>query len=517
MFFAAAPARPSPCHGQLRSGVQVPSQVHENGRVDFARCTLLPFLVASSFAARAIHRVAFTGAVGRAVMFASPRTELLVDGDSFSIGDIKRAIYLLKQQGRQVQTKVFTWPRRTDNKKWAQFLKEPNISFQPVPRSAGRSHEPTDQAIISAMSQVSSRRDVGCIALLTSDGDFISTMIDLRSAGANFLVVVPRFKESTVARYASQGFQVLILEPAGKSTDPRVRAILHSDGTGSVQLADPYKSFENVQGSRAVRSFLADLGYACQERVSHIRDFLTPACAKFWFANDLGSLTVFPSQPATLAVQDVMTQHAKAGCWAQYLEDFAFVLPCSTRHRHGLEKYGNSIARGVYAGSGPFILKDSSQTTSLVLRRLGYLDDGLNADESEAVLSFINATKNKVQLRKMQLLPKPSDNINQAKGKLRAAFLSHACKGLWHIPGDRTKDVTVILRKAGILSKPGGQYSRNELLDAMRLYARKKGLRPMQTFNGNARSILRVDRADPSQRDEIRFGRFNTEPPCNCG
>ena len=102
----------------------------------------------------------------------------------------------------------------------------------------------------------------------------------------------------------------------------QVRAVLDTTGGGYVYLADPYAAFENSSVALNVSQFLEDLGYRKQgDR------FLLQASAKFWFANCLGSLTVFPLQLATLSVHEMMQAHEH---YERYSGDLAFLLPVSS-------------------------------------------------------------------------------------------------------------------------------------------------------------------------------------------
>ena len=499
-------------HGQRgpRAQTRVVTPAGAHGR-EFAQFELLPVLIAGSLAVRAMRqRIGCRRDRGRrVVMAASPRmqTKLLVDADSHGIELLRDANSLLKRNSQEVHTTVFAPPGRTDNKRWAEFLQEPGISFQPVSRSRRHSREPNDEAIVKAMYQLSRRSDIDCIALLTHDAGYIDTLTQLSAVtgSASFVVLLPEDKVSLISRYQDKGIEVLKLKTINKDTHSRVRATLHGDGTGSVQLTDPYEGVESLQVSEAVRSFLADLGYARSGVTG--TDYLAPACAKFWYVNELGSLTVFPRQLSTLAVQEVMAQSTSDG-WARYRGEMAFFLPMSSLSKitkTGRQTYGNKTARGIFRGGGPFLLQDSGQLLSLALERLHYLDNDLNADEAEAILCFVNAGANTTLLRKMDLLPHLSDNGNNVKQKLRAAFLSHTHSGMWITLRKQENMIVDILMKAGFLSKSDRNLSRHQLFDVMKLYSEWKQLPPMKTFNGRAFRILRANERNPNKRTVIEI------------
>ena len=60
--------------------------------------------------------------------------ELLVDADQHGIDEIKEAIESLQKQGEVVNTRVFAAPGRSQNKKWARFLRKPRMRFERATR-----------------------------------------------------------------------------------------------------------------------------------------------------------------------------------------------------------------------------------------------------------------------------------------------------------------------------------------------------------------------------------------------
>ena len=313
------------------------------------------------------------------------------------------------------------------------------------------------------------------------------------------MVLIPERTYEVRRRYNATNITVLTLRGARESVGPRVRAVLDTAGGGYVHLADPYESFDNASVATSVKQFLEDLGYMKQgDR------YLLQASAKFWFENRLGSLTVFPSQLATLSVHEMMQARDHYEC---YSRDLAFLLPISapgSRSEKCLETYGPRLARQVFHGGGPLILKDTPELSAQVLRRLGYLDDDLNDDLTEALFCFVNASFNKKALRKVGLLPLPGARSLNVCNQLRAAFLSHECSGQWqHIKKeeDSMRPILRVLRKAKVLSR--SKYDKSEVLRAMNVYQKRSGLPRMQTFNGLAFRILRSMETNPNKRQVI--------------
>lgn len=430
-------------------------------------------------------------------------TELLVDADSHSIDLIRQAISLLNERDSQVQTTLFAPPRRVENERWNEFVKEPGVVFSPVHRSVEHSAEPNDEAIEMTMRAFAAKEDVRCIALLTSDNGFADLVEELQTSGVSTVVLIPDGKYGVLRRYSATNTTVLPLHVTRENL-PRVRAVLDTTGGGYVHLADPYAAFDNDSVAASVRQFLQDFGY---RREGDQGGYLLQASAKFWFANRLGSLTVFPFQLATASVHEMMQAREHYEC---YSGDLAFLLPVSStgkRTKGCGQTYGSRRARQIFRGGGPFILQDTPELSAQVLRRLGYLDDELNDDLTEALFCFLNTSANKTQLRQLGFLPSSGARSFNVCSQLRAAFLSHGCRGFWqHIKNDGDDEDSImpilrVLRKVKILG--ANKYDKSEVFQAMNLYQERCGLPRMQTFNGLSYRILRSVQTNPTKRDVI--------------
>lgn len=424
-------------------------------------------------------------------------TKLLVDADIHSRGQIRQAINLLEAEGRKVETTIFGAPGKVENKKWKALMRDPCIKFEPVPRGSDGLSEPNDEAIQRAL-RAFSTRDVACVALLTSDKGFVDPIRELQTSGTSSMVLVPENKYGVVRAFDDANIKILKLG-AAELTGPRVRAVLDHNGDGSVHLAEPYKAFDNTANAVRVMAFLKDLGFRGDDH------YLPPAAAKFWFANRLGSLTVFPAQLATISVHEVMQVQSHA--YDYYSEDLAFVLPVSSLGRNTnacRQEYGSTLARRIFKGGGPFILQDSPDLTAQTLRRLGYLDDDLNDDLGEALFCFVNAATNKQTLRRLGFLPSSGARSSEVCEKLRAAFLSHDSNGQWQFIRKDEASMSYVLRllqKDKVLANV--EYSRSEVFVAMKMYAELYKLPEMQTFNGLAVRIRQSMERGPYTRNRI--------------
>lgn len=432
---------------------------------------------------------------------ASQRTELLVDADIHSIEQIRQGMNLLKDEGQQVHMTLFAPPGRVENKQWREFMTQPDITFEPVQRSHNVRSEPNDEAIGRAMRRLSARDDVACIGLLTADNGFIDIMVELESSGIRTVALVPATRFEVLRSYGRAKIRVLRLN-ASYNTNSRVRAVLNRKGHGSVHLADPYEAYENTAKAESVMAFLQDLGFWNDGQ------YLIQAVAKFWFANGLGSLSVFPAQLATVSAYDVM--QAKKNGHAHYDKGLAYFLPVSavgSKSKDCFETYGSRLARQIFRGGGPFMLQDSPDLTRQVLRRLGYLDDDLNDDLPDALFCFLNASWNKFNLRQLGMLPGSGSHWRDVDQKLHAAFLSNESKGNWQVMRKEAAMSTLLpfLRKAKVLGK--NERGPAQVFQAARVHADQHGLPPMRTFNGLALRILLNANSNPTKRKVIEVGR----------
>ena len=387
-----------------------------------------------------------------------------------------------------VRTAVYAAPGRERNNQWCAFMQTPDVNFCPVPRCGG---EANDAALIAKIRELASGPQKKQIALMVQDNGFLPMIQDI-SPRADLVVLVPSRKFNVLRRFEKAGVRVRSLDPI-RDTSPRIRALLHADGTGSVQFADPYISYDSSAQAELVRGFVGDLAYDAGGYLIH-------ATSKFWFQNGLGPITVFPHQCATQAVHEVMESRGH-GRWKRCQSSLAFVIPktspgSSTSMQ--VHRYGSVLARRIFRGGGPFMLPDAPVLTSHVLRRLGYLDDDLNSDLAEAMIVFINMSDNKHCLRKLGMLPSSNDTPPEVEDRLRAAFLSHQSAGLWQgAPMDGR--VRQVLEQRGLLES-ASKASKAQVLKAMRSFASSAKLPPARTYNGHVWQIQSHLTSDNSLR-----------------
>ena len=362
---------------------------------------------------------------------AQRRAELLVDADSQSVELVRAAMERLQEEGLAVRTSIFAAPDLSKNKKWNALFSEPGVDFHGVARNASAIGEANDIAIRSKCKELMRSKHSERLALLAADLDFLGTLQRLARCGIQVMLFVLSNNYALIHKYRAAGIPVVELASPNERVS-RVRATVHPNGSGQVALADPYYLQDCLEEVELCHAFLQDLGYV--QAGSH--EYLIHAACKFWRRNRLGQLTVFPQQCAIKEVCRVASEHGYRK-WLKFAEDSALLIPIYSRSRltkKQLSTYGSGLARQVFRGGGPFMLKDSKGIVHVALRKLGYLDDELSADLAEAMLAFVNAPENHYALRKkLDLLPVIDDTAMDTEEKLRQAFMSHLSAGRWRI------------------------------------------------------------------------------------
>ena len=415
------------------------------------------------------------------------RANLLVDGDRPGIVVIREAIQQLQAEGWVVNTTVYAPWRRKKHPEWQQLFSEPGVRFKGISRSD--KSEDVDRAIILDLLRLAKLPQNIHLALLTGDGDFVKTVRTVVSRGREMVLYVPPGAAELVPRYESAGARVFsLLGEREAEYGPKVRAILHARGNGAVETAEAwtYRAWDAGEVDE-LYDFLSPLGY-CDDR-----RYLMHPIAKFFYAHRLGDVTVFPAQcGCTEAVQFLRKASATAP-WAPYRNNLALILPRSSapapwEERRNYEEYGGARAQRIFEGGGPFMLEDSPEMVTQALTLMGYLDYQMNSDMGEALMTFLNMSSNKNNLRKLlNALPKPDDSMDSVLEKLRRAFLSHASPGEWELAPD-DESVRQELFKKELLKSPNEP--RHRVLAAMKNYARWFRLPEMRSYNGYVMRIL---------------------------
>ncbi|CAE7216472.1 unnamed protein product [Symbiodinium microadriaticum] len=414
--------------------------------------------------------------------------ELLVDGATRQVSICRQAIHQLQKEGRQVFTSVFAEPERQNNKQWSDFLQSPYNCLCPIERSVEGGE--VQDAITARLSQLAATADGACLALLATDRGYVDLVKKIVSTRRDIVVCVPRGAVSSVQAYQGTGARVL---PLGRIPEgPKIRAFLDPDGSGRVETAEPWKAARREdQAAEELLSFLEEWGYRGE------RGYLIQSVAKFWFAHNLGRLTVFPAQAGCAAAHQRMKDASPGTAWIEYHNDLAFFLPVGDRQGQSRDnaRLGGQLAGSIYRGGGPFMVEDSEDMVLEVLRRMGYLDEEFSNDLAEALLTFVSMPANSYWLRKnCKAMPDPSDTPEDVVLKLRRAFLSHDTSGQWRCAPDMRPE----LLRAGFLRRQDADQS--TVMDAMCGYIARYGLQERRSYIGNAYTVLQhFYRSDPER------------------
>lgn len=420
-----------------------------------------------------------------------------MDADSASLEQIQEAMENLQEEGYKVRTRVFAAPRQDLSKRWAPFFQRKEVLFQPVSRNPRNRGEANDEAIVSACKRLAASRKNRCIALLASDCGYKDVLRDIAQEGTSVCLCTSTRNVAVIDQYRGCGVRVIELV-CRTSNFSKVRAVLHANGGGHVELAEPFK-YDASEDHELCNNFLHDLGYMTDIP----QKWTTQSTAKFWFANSLGSLIVFPQQFATKKVCRMASSRRQ---WRKYRDDLVLLLPVAAPSRMSRKQqdlYGTSLSRQIYRGGGPVMLKDSRDLVQRAFTKLGYLDGDLNTDMEEAALVFVNASRNTHVLRKeLDLLPTEKDSFTDTIDKLRCAFRSNLSQARWKVaPSDSV--IRRLLCKHGLLSNVHA--TAEDVLAAMTQYSLQHGLPTMRSYNGYVFRILRSLDSNPTTTSLIEI------------
>ena len=385
---------------------------------------------------------------------------------------------------------------------WNEFFRSPGIKFCPVKRMGGLS-DPNDEAIQSEARRLVKLPQTQGIALLTNDRDFAPLVTLLRSSGKAVFVLIRKVRSGNKVIFEDAGATVFLVgdEPAVS----KVRAILNSDGTGSVALAEdpPDPDSEALVGMVADR--MLHLDYLSDNTCT-----LLPALAKFWFQHDLGSLVVRPLPSALKSVHQIFLENQERAAWERYRHNLAFILPLAGGSRTTKKiseadrfRYGSSTAKRIYHGGGPFVLPQSDCLAINVLKKLRYLDESMNSDLNEGLLVFLNDTCNKRNMRKSDAMPGMGDSRDKILATINQALVSGRASGQWSLaPGDMD------VRKKLVADN----FLRNEeekpevVFRAMQDYSKQFALPSRRSYNAYAWQIKHfvMDPNSPDRRDWLQ-------------
>ena len=456
----------------------------------------------------------FKKAAGRVKTFLRSRTELLIDGDQtrqFGIIKIRirETLEQLHKSGHTVQTTAFASPERAAEKTFKKFCKSQGILVKAAAVGGALGAE------LLRLAKDESKKD-SCLALLTSNTDFVEPARSVVSLGRELIVFLPeRAPKDSIQEFESTGALLSFLlrglktqsletnslpdrpgrqvpevravadRPGGQGL--KVRAVLGAHGGGTTKTAEPWTALPmKASDAKELDDFLNCFGYRGDG------DHIMPSIAKFQFIHRFGDLTIFPAQCGCEEIlKSVRNKWKKTTPWVSYSNNLAFFLPTSSppsKQDPEINELGGETALRVHRGGGPFVIHDSPNMVAQALSMMGYLDYELNADLAEAMLTFINTNWNESILRKnYDALPSPDDTTDSVLAKLRGAFLSHSTPGMWQLaPGD--EEVRQKLHQQGFLKTLDAP--RFWVLRSMRKFVQTHNLPEMRSYNGYVLRVL---------------------------
>jgi len=396
-----------------------------------------------------------------------------------------------------VSITIFANPGKAKDKQWKEFIEQYGIRLQTVSRNVYGIEDPNDTEIVREARRIAAT-EVRRIALLVYDADFIPLVKELQHLGKEPIVIL-RNSSMRVLAQRFERMKVPVLFTQQKPLKGNVFAVLEADGTGKIcvkgeDLEYPYVDADTID---FVANHMESLRYRKpgETAIGHV---LVPAVAKFWYANELGSLTVFPNQILFQEMHEAWLRHA-GKLWLSCESEFAFVLPRSANRTGAwVKRYGGKVTASFVHCGGPFLLKDSDTVVEEVLHRLGFMDTCLNSDLNEAIQVFSTMSINKRNLKKVGMKPSDLDGYSSCLSILRHALLSNESSGVWQVPPGDTR-VREYLIARGFL--PGKDATKADIFQVFKKHSRRLGLPNHKTYNGYVLSLTsRLTHADPNRR-----------------
>ena len=182
--------------------------------------------------------------------------------------------------------------------------------------------------LLACSSARSARTSSLALALLTSDTDFLETLAFATGLGIDTMVLIPQRHVNTAHAYRSRGFQVMpILQR--ELCSPKVRAILHGDGSGSVRIGSPC-SFGDYDTVFFLRNLLVTYFIFFFQLLSALSDFKSEVLEIYYMASCvLRSYThdTFPIFSASSSVSLPRAQEEEAEGIRPLLQDLGYCQP----------------------------------------------------------------------------------------------------------------------------------------------------------------------------------------------
>lgn len=421
---------------------------------------------------------------------------LIIDGDRFGPSSWPLALASLSTVGTIAHAYVVAAPAYGQKDAWKDAMASHNIQFIPVPRRVGGTKDPNDIAIAFEASRLVIQNNLKIIALLVSDADFVYLAERLQSSGCRTIALLREGSKAGLASaFEERGAQVMWFAAENRTEhQPKMKAVLHKDGESSFEHISGTENMSFDSDVKQIGNVLTTLNY-----LDSIDDPLVPAIAKFYHANAIGSLIVWPDRCPRNEVRSVIGEQ-NPRTWRSNPKDIAFVFPRGQGKatKADMLKYGSTACKEVISGGGPFIMRDSDMLVLNVFRRLGYLDDALNDDVAEAVELFCENSMNQYNLRSIGVQISSIPGLNAQLALLRGVLLSPKLHGTWHL-APRDASVRQYFLSCKLIRRLDAPEA--EVHAALQLYVRRHGICARRTYNGLVtQALAHLNKDDPSRR-----------------
>jgi len=425
------------------------------------------------------------------------RYALFIDGDIKGPSWWPLAMEAVRERGDLSYAGVAAPPEYAAIPAWSKAMSSLGIHFIPVPRPASGVKDPNDIAIGMEAARLVSLGRADAVALAVTDVDFVYLARRLHEWGHGALAVISEGTQIGLAsafRVAHADVAFVKLAPKDQRLS-KLKFLLHSNGESTLEPLTGQERLEFDPDMESVIAVLAELGY-----LASADDPIVPAIAKFFHTNGVGPLTVWPERCPRREMASLLTENGGRE-WRASTGDLAFVFP-RAQHAGGTPKelrtYGSKACSTYARGGGPFITRSSRDLVDRVMRRLGYLDELLNADLGEALDVFCSMTWNFRALAAAGLGASSRVDAETKRALVHCALVSPKLYGTWQVaPKDREVRSWLFARR----EISGLDLPAVEVMPALRSFAARHQLPERKTYNAQVLEVLRHLRAkDPSRR-----------------
>mmetsp|Transcript_81430 Transcript_81430/g.174325 ORF Transcript_81430/g.174325 Transcript_81430/m.174325 type:complete len:472 (+) Transcript_81430:73-1488(+) len=400
------------------------------------------------------------------------RYGVLMDGDVIGPNHWSQVLKAVRKKGDVAHAHVFLSPADTCSQ---DRLSPLGITPIFVPRGEGGAKDPNDIAIGMEAARLVTQGKVTSIALGVADKDFVYLARRLQHWGHDVLLVMLENKSRSVVK-AFREAQVDVVTYSVWYRKPKFYATFALHSNGESTFDGLVEALPDLDGAEACESFVKDMLHALGF-LDNLEYPLIPAIAKCFHTNSLGPLTVgvrCVSQAVSQA-NDAFIAHYNRS-WVLSTGDLAFVHPLGTQ-----------TAESAVGCPGPFIVRDSDKLVELILSRLNYLDNAMNADIDEAIDVFCQTGANKRTLEGLGVHIDSSVDTHLKGAVLRDALLSPKARGTWKLaPSD--KCVRQRLAADGMISDR--QAPTSEVFKALGAVANQFNIPLRKTYNGRVQVTL---------------------------